>query len=269
MLEQSPLGKPTVYIQHYAPNLIFPIPRQMGRERTGIKDPSFIGFDLWTGYEVSWLNPKGKPEVAMAEFKFPCNSTYLIEGKSFKLYLNSFNQTSFESAEAVRSVIQRDLSQAIASEMSVQFLPFSPRHTLSVGEMNGFCLDGLEIETDIYNVHVDFLKVSPELADEVLYSHLLKSNCLATGQPDWASVIIKYRGPKIDREGLLKYIISYRFHHGFQEHCIEQIYHHIFEKCRPELLSVYGRYTRRGGLDVNPFRSNFEKAPWELRDLRQ
>jgi 7-cyano-7-deazaguanine reductase len=271
MLKESPLGQSTVYIETYSPDLLFPIPRTLARDKTGIHaNLPFQGIDLWNGYEISWLNLNGKPEIAMAEFSFPCTSPNVIESKSFKLYLNSFNQSHFESINHVQDIIQNDLSQAADSTITVDLFPLSHLKKQTLEEFTGICLDTLDVKTDVYEMNKDFLTTnSNKFVEEVLYTNLLKSNCLATGQPDWGSVLIHYVGSKIDQEGLLKYFISFRRHAGFAEHCVEQIFCDILTECSPEQLTVYGRYTRRGGLDINPFRTNVEKSPVNIRQFRQ
>ena len=267
-MKETLLGKPTVYINTYTPALLHPIPRTLGRDNIGLTAPlPFDGVDLWTGFELSWLNPKGKPVISLADFSFPCISPFIVESKSFKLYLNSFNQTKFGSVEEVRQTLIRDLSAAAGSSVNVTL--FSHGAPVPIADFNGFCLDDLDIATDIYSVTPSLLTISPEIADQTYYTHLLKSNCMATGQPDWGSLFIHAIGPKIDPEGLLKYLISYRNHIGFGEHCIEKIYYDLLKHCTPSKLTVYARYTRRGGLDINPFRSNFEKAPPNQRLSRQ
>ncbi len=266
MFKQSPLGQKTEYIETYSPDLLFPIPRSLARDKIGLKKLPFTGIDIWTGYEISWLNPKGKPQIAMAEFLFPCTSPNVIESKSFKLYLNSFNQSSFDSFEHVQRTIQQDLSDAAGSAMTVKlFAPFP----LQTEELPGLCLDNLDVDIVTYTVNTQYLTTTSPIVEETLYTNLLKSNCLATGQPDWGSVMIRYSGPKIDHEGLFKYFISFRRHSGFAEHCVEQIFSDILNRCHPKYLTVYCRYTRRGGLDINPFRSNFEKPPLNSRQYRQ
>lgn len=265
------LGKSTVYIENYAPELLFPIPRSLGRDKIGLKkDLPFSGVDLWNGYELSWLDPKGKPMIALVEIEYSADSENIVESKSLKLYFNSFNQTHFLDKTAVKTCIEQDLSQIVGTKVNVNlYLPYELKERI-LSDFTGTCLDTLDIETNIYAVESNFLKLdSEEIVKETLYSDLLKSNCLATGQPDWGSLLIHYVGPKIQHKGLLKYIISYRNHQGFHEHCVEQIYQDILTKCRPEKLTVFARYTRRGGLDINPFRSNFEKIPKNLRTLRQ
>lgn len=270
MLKESPLGKTTVYIENYSPEQLYPISRSIARNKLSFGDKfPFEGVDIWTGYEISWLNTKGKPEIAMAEFHIPCMTPNVIESKSFKLYLNSFNQSTYASFEEVKSIMTKDLSEAAGSQIRVHLFPPSELNDRHLGEFTGICLDDLDIETDVYHVNPDFLTTSSEHVTEKVYTNLLKSNCLATGQPDWGSAYIHYSGPKIDHEGLLKYIISFRKHSGFHEHCVEQIYHDILKRCQPEQLTVYARYTRRGGLDINPFRSNFETAPANQRHIRQ
>lgn len=270
MLEESLLGKKTEYISSYTPSLLFPYARKLGREINGIPTPlPFKGIDIWNGFEISWLNLKGKPEIAIGEFFFPSSTPNLIESKSFKLYLNSFNQSVFNSFERVQNTIQKDLSQACGGPVEVGLIPPAKFQYQKLKDFSGTLLDILDIEVRDYEVNADLLSSSSIHVEETLISHLLKSNCLATGQPDWASLIIRYSGPKIDHEGLLKYIISYRNHSGFHEHCVELMFWDILQRCRPERLTVYARYTRRGGLDINPFRSNFEGCPLNIRLPRQ
>jgi len=262
-LETGPLGIKTPYVQTYSPNLLFPISRQQGRQHLA-KDFALQGCDIWTGYELSWLNEKGKPTQAMARFTFPCSTPYLVESKSFKLYLNSFNQSRFSSPEEVRQTMQQDLSQNAGGDVTVEFFEAFP-----ITKIPGECLDHLDIDTNVYEPCQKFLQVGDNPVHETLISHLMKSNCLATGQPDWGTIIIDYQGPQIDREGLLKYIVSYRNHSGFAEHCAEQIFTDLMIRCQPEKLSLNILYTRRGGLDINPFRSTWKNVPNIHRLCRQ
>lgn len=269
-MKDSPLGQATVYVETYSPELLFPVPRTMARETTGIPAHfSFFGEDIWNGYEISWLDNKGKPQIAMAEFRFPCHSPFLVESKSFKLYLNSFNQSSFSSAETVESLIQNDLSRVAQAEVSVKLINLRSARAAPLKALSGICLDDLDVMIDAYEVDAGFLKVGQEVVSETLYTDLLKSNCLATGQPDWGSVSVAYTGPKINREGLLKYFISFRRHAGFAEHCVEQIYFDLMARCHPTQLLVYGRYTRRGGLDINPYRASHTTSVVNQRQPRQ
>jgi 7-cyano-7-deazaguanine reductase len=270
----SPLGKATEYQSHYAPELLYPIPRQLKRSELGVADSAlpFVGEDLWNAYELSWLNAKGKPVVAVGTFRVPATSPNLIESKSFKLYLNSFNQTVFASLEAVSAAMTRDLSAAAGSLVAVLLEPLSARPQASIGIPEGTLLDELDIACDRYQPAPELLATLPgDAVEETLYSHLLKSNCLVTGQPDWAMVVIRYRGAPIDRAGLLRYIVSFRNHNEFHEQCVERIFMDIQQRCRPEALAVYARYTRRGGLDINPFRSSDEcyGRPENIREIRQ
>ncbi len=266
----STLGQTTEYTQTYSPHLLDPIPRALGRSKIDLKDPlPFTGMDIWNGFELSWLNPKGKPEIATSEFYFPHSTPNVIESKSLKLYLNSFNQTPFDSFERVEDVMKSDLSQAAGGDVEIKLIHPKKFSAAPIENFSGITLDNLDIETNTYNVNPNFLFTHPEIVEETLHSHLLKSNCLATGQPDWGSVYIRYRGKKIDHEGLLKYIISYRNHSGFAEHCVEKMFCDILRHCHPELLTIYIRYTKRGGLDINPFRSNFESSLKNFRLWRQ
>ncbi len=271
MLEESPLGQNTVYIETYSPQLLFPIPRSLARDKINLTEAlPFSGVDIWTAFEISWLGPKGKPMIALADISFDCSSQNIVESKSFKLYLNSFNQTVFESFETVKSVMEKDLGNATEGSVTVKLYSINELKNQPLVSFPGICIDDLDIETSSYQVNPQFLKCeSEQIVEETLYSDLLKSNCLATGQPDWGSLFVHYSGCKIDREGLLKYIISFRNHSGFAEHCVEQIFNDLQKYCQPGKLSVFARYTRRGGLDINPFRSNFEHAPSNLRQIRQ
>jgi len=258
LLTPAPLGKKSTYVSRYSPSLLFPLPRQPKRDEIQVPHLlPFWGFDYWTGYEVSWLNPKGKPIVAFAEFKIPCDSEFLIESKSFKLYLNSLNQTQFESIDEVQSILSHDLSQGTKAIVECRLLSLAdaPR---KMGELAGDCLDDLDIECSEYQPNASYLKASPDggLVTETFHTHLLKSNCLVTGQPDWGSIEVQYKGRPIDRAGFLKYIVSLREHNEFHEQCVERVFMDITRCCKPDELTVYARYTRRGGLDINPWRSS-------------
>lgn len=269
----SPLGKPTEYRADYAPELLYPIPRQLKRDELGIAGEAlpFVGEDIWNAYEVSWLNPKGKPVVALACFRVPADSPNLVESKSFKLYLNSFNQTIFADAAAVEKTLVGDLSAAAGAPVGTKIEVLDGRPQVSVGYPSGVLLDDLDIACDCYQPAPELLAtVDGPKVEETLYSHLLKSNCLVTGQPDWAMLVVRYRGWPIDRAGLLRYIVSFRGHNEFHEQCVERIFCDISRRCAPDALAVYARYTRRGGLDINPFRSSGEfPAPDNTREVRQ
>lgn len=272
MSHELPLGKISSYCSIYTPSLLYPIPRKIKRDEISVPTPlPFVGGDIWNAYELSWLNPKGKPQIGLADFYFPCTSPNIIESKSFKLYLNSLNQTLFDSQQTLQTTLQKDLSTATGSQVRVNlFLP-SQFKQMRFSEWSGICLDDLDIETHTYEVHPAFLNKGKHKVEEVLFSHLLKSNCLVTGQPDWGSIWIHYTGDQIDHAGLLKYLISFRNHNEFHEQCIERIFMDLLRHCQPEKLTVYGRYTRRGGLDINPFRSNFSTVaiPDNSRHYRQ
>lgn len=271
-MSHNPLGQQTEYLCEYAPHLLFPIARAESRKQLGIESGlPFFGVDIWTGYELSWLNASGKPVVAVAEFRIPCNSEFIIESKSFKLYLNSLNQTRFASVNEVRDIVERDLSQAAKAQVTVQVFPVgSGGYLAEVARPVAIELDDLDVTVDAYHPAPDLLAVSSEQASETLVSHLLKTNCPVTGQPDWASVFIRYTGKKIMHENLLRYLISFREHQDFHEHCVERIFCDLLRVCKPEKLSVYARYTRRGGLDINPFRSTDSiMQPDTIRLIRQ
>lgn len=255
-LESSPLGKASSYPSEYSSNLLVPIPRQGKRDEINVLMPlPFKGFDIWNAFELSWLNLKGKPVVAIAKFVFPCESMNIVESKSFKLYLNSFNNTRFESTVAVQRILENDLSLKVESKVVVEIYELTHFENMQLSTFDGECLDDLEIECDEFVLNPGFLQTSEDYVEEQLFSNLLKSNCLVTGQPDWGSVYIDYKGTKIDKEGLLRYIVSFRNHNEFHEQCVERIFMDISRNCKPERLTVEARYTRRGGLDINPVRS--------------
>lgn len=255
--ESSPLGKPVAYRDTYAPELLFPIERQLKRDELGLKPGAlpFVGEDLWNAYELSWLDPLGKPVVALARFRVPASSPRLIESKSLKLYLNAFNQQRCADAAEVQVMIARDLSAAAGAEVGVEVEPLAQRPQRAFGYPDGVCLDTLDIAIDTYQPAPELLTAGGAEVSETLYSHLLKSNCLVTGQPDWGMVVVRYTGKAISREGLLRYIVSFREHNEFHEQCVERVFCDVLERCRPRELAVWARYTRRGGLDINPFRA--------------
>ncbi len=267
-LANAPLGHEVAYPEQYDASLLFPIARAANRQ-TLPHMPGWSGADIWNAYEISWLNLKGKPLVAMARFVFPHTSPNLIESKSFKLYLNSFNDERFGSAEEVLQIMRRDLSRAAGADIQAEFLPVD--QPMRCAPLDGQNIDGADVEITAYRPAPELLRcvASPEIVTETLVSELLKSNCPVTGQPDWGSLQVRYTGPRIDREALLAYVVSLRRHDEFHEHCVEKIYCDIWQACRPASLCVYARYTRRGGLDINPWRSS-EPAPISnTRTLRQ
>ena len=267
------LGKQVDYEFEYNPGLLQGVPRSLSRDTLDLANSSlpFDGIDTWTGYELSWLNLKGKPNVAILECHVPITSENLIESKSFKLYLNSFNQTKFASAEDVRQVLQADLSACAGEPVEVKLILPEQFSSLQFQEFNGTLLDSLDVEIDQYSPNTQYLTVAKNETgvQETLVSHLLKSNCLITSQPDWASIQVRYEGKAIEHEGLLKYLISFRQHNEFHEQCVERIYNDIMQHCQPDKLTVCARYTRRGGLDINPFRSNYEAPYANHRQARQ
>jgi len=280
------LGQSSAYADQYDASLLQPIARGLQRVQLGLKAEQlpFLGADLWTGYELSWLNAKGKPQLALLQLTIPCDTPFLIESKSLKLYLNSFNQTVFADAAEVRETMARDLSAAAYGyqngqqglgqqpRIGVSVLPPELFDQQSIAELSGLDLDRLDIECRAHQPQPDLLQAAQGQApvSEVLSSRLLKSNCLVTGQPDWGSVQIAYTGAPIDQAGLLAYIVSFRQHQEFHEHCVERIFCDIMARCQPTQLTVYARYTRRGGLDINPYRTTRAQAlPANIRTARQ
>lgn len=255
------LGKPTPYHDRYDAALLQPVPRSLNRDPLGIYPDSlpFHGADIWTLYELSWLNNRGVPQVAVGEMHLNAESLNLIESKSFKLYLNSFNQTAFDSWESVRATLAKDLAHCAQGDVSITLFKLSELEGQQIAGFTGECIDDQDIQIDSYDFNADYLAANEQdapVVEETLVSHLLKSNCLITHQPDWGSVQIQYCGKRINREALLRYIVSFRHHNEFHEQCVERIFNDIMRYYQPEKLSVYARYTRRGGLDINPWRSN-------------
>lgn len=272
-LKSLKLGQKTEYASQYDRTLLQPVPRALNRDGLGItqNQPFTIGADIWTAYEISWLNEKGLPQVAIADIYLDYQSQNLIESKSFKLYLNSFNQSKFTDFNAVQQTMQRDLSECAQGDVKVRLNPVAIYDAQKIDHLQGDCIDEQDIEITSYEFNADWLKdcLSYEIVEEKLVSHLLKSNCLITNQPDWGTLYIHYVGNKIDHEKLLRYVVSFRQHNEFHEQCVERIFCDLMYYAKPEKLTVYARYTRRGGLDINPFRSNFENLPENLRLARQ
>lgn len=265
------LGKDVAYDADYDPSLLCPIPRAPGRQALNIENGlPFRGCDIWTAYELSWLNPQGKPMVACAEIRIPCDSPNIVESKSLKLYLNSFNQHTFMSAEQVRDTIAADLTTCVGVRPHVVVLLPEQWDYLQCSQPLGFCLDDVDVSIRDYQPDASLLTVdSKNIVRETVFSRLLRSRCPVTGQPDWATLQIEYAGPAIDHAALLAYIVSYRLHQDFHEHCIERIFVDVMQACSPQQLTVYARYLRRGGIDINPYRSNTEATPPMLRCFRQ
>lgn len=256
------LGKETSYHYNYDPTLLQAVPRELNRKELNIVKelPFSFGEDLWTLYEISWLNENGLPQVAIGDISVPFNSKNIIESKSFKLYLNGFNQTKFPNWQTVITTLQRDLSECAQGNVNINLHKLDDENFQDMVTWQGTCIDNQSITIDQYEYDDTLLTdcTSTEKVEERLYSHLLKSNCLITHQPDWGSLYIKYSGNKISHDALLRYIISYRQHNEFHEQCVERIFSDLMKFAKPEKLLVYARYTRRGGLDINPYRANYE-----------
>ncbi len=268
---EAPLGRIVAYASRYDAGLLHPIARAAGRAELGLGATlPFTGVDVWNAYELSWLDLRGKPEVAIAEFRIPATSPNLVESKSFKLYLNSFNQERLASIDLLRATLERDLSMAAGAPVETILVRADRFVRARDDPFDGTAIDDLAIDIDRYGPpDPDCLASTQDAAEETLVSHLLKSNCPVTGQPDWASVQIRYAGPRIDRSGLLRYLVSFREHAGFHEQCVERIFVDLLQRCAPERLAVYARYTRRGGLDINPWRSTDAATPPNPRTPRQ
>lgn len=269
--EQSELGKKAQYDSHYSPEKLYPMARKSRRDEIGLSNTlPFFGYDIWNHYEVSWLNDKGKPVVAIAEIIYGCDSINIIESKSMKLYFNSLNNTRFADLKTVQETITTDLDVLLKGQfLKVTLMPLSHFEQQPLfARLDGYCLDDLDIECDTYHTNDSFLKTEPVMVEEILQSDLLKSNCLVTNQPDWCSIQIAYKGLKINHEGLLRYLVSFRNDNEFHEQCIEKIFVQILKHCAPEELTVYGRSTRRGGLDINSYRSTKNISAVEIPNIR-
>jgi len=264
VMDEGPLGQPTEYPTTYTPSLLHSMNRDMARARAGVVNAQNLrGEDVWTGYEFSWLNTEGKPMVAALRLRVPCQSPAIVESKSVKLYLGSFAQTRFESLADVQHTLDQDITLAFRSPVILELLELVHLNS-QPQESPGVCLDDLDIRTDVYQRDASLLRCddSDVTVNETLFTHLFRSLCPVTAQPDWASVSVAYTGKPINRAALLKYLVSYRNHQAFHETTIEQIFCDIRDVCAPDRLSVYGRFQRRGGLDINPFRSdNSDSAP--------
>ena len=271
--EDSPLGKPSEYVATYTPSLLFPIPRAPKWAELGLTAETlpYQGVDFWNCFELSWLLPSGKPVVAIGEFAIPADSPHIIESKSFKLYLNSLNQTVFADGAELVAVLQRDLSAVAGKPVGVRVRSLAEVAAEGVAMLPGVCIDELDVTIHSYaRPQPELLRCEPgRIVEESLHSHLLKSNCPVTGQPDWGSVVVQYRGAALDHAGLLAYLVSFRQHADFHEQCVERIFLDLLRVLEPEHLTVYARYVRRGGLDINPYRSTSAIRPDNRRLVRQ
>ena len=267
----SPLGRPTDYPERYDPSLLYSMPRAAQREALGLTGPlPFEGCDLWNAHEITWLDARGKPQLALGRFEVPADSPRIFESKSLKLYLGSFAQEKISDRAELSRKIATDLAAASGAAIAVELRPVAAATSAEIWSLPGESLDALPLATEVYEPQPDFLVAADPIVEETLHSALFRSCCPVTGQPDYADVMIRYRGPRIDRPGLLRYLVSYRRHAAFQESCVERIFVDVLRRCAARDLTVYARFLRRGGIDINPFRSNFEPAPPPLaRTARQ
>ncbi|WP_165854997.1 NADPH-dependent 7-cyano-7-deazaguanine reductase QueF [Marinobacter sp. JSM 1782161] len=270
-LEHAPLGKSSEYPEHYAPELLFPVPRRDNRQGIGLEDGRWpwFGSDYWQAWEISWIRPNGVPAVAWAVIEVPAASPSIIESKSLKLYLNSLNQETFSDASQVTERIEQDLSSASGAAVHCRLHSVDEGATVPGRPAEYQLIDDEPIDVDGYEPCPERLQASGPVVTESLCSHLLKSNCPVTGQPDWGSLLIHYSGPKIDRAGLLAYVVGFRQKQDFHEHCVETVFTELMARCQPQSLTVSAHYTRRGGLDINPWRSTGPGQPECLRLVRQ
>ncbi len=270
-LAAAPLGHATAYPDTYDAALLFPLPRAPQRAELGIgAELPFDGADVWTAYEHTWLDLTGKPVVAMLSLTVPATSPAIVESKSVKLYLGSFAQSSFADGGDVAARVERDLSAATGAPVAVALVPQRAFREARIAQPAGESIDRIEATIDRYDVAPAFLRASGDEVRETLRTDLFRSLCPVTGQPDYASLSIGYAGPRIDRAGLLRYVVSYRLHAGFHEHCVERIFTDLVERCQCRELTIEARFTRRGGLDINPFRTNAGvPVPANVRTPRQ
>lgn len=266
-----PLGEDTGYPHNYAPDLLFPIARAESREALGLLgELPFRGVDIWNAWELTWLGEGDLPAIATAEIVVPADSPHIVESKSLKLYLNSFAMSRFATPADAEATIASDLSACVGCDVRVIVSPLASTESRPVSRLAGTCLDAMDVSCKEWHVKPDLLRAdSHTIVTEDLHSHLLRSLCPVTSQPDIGSLQISYRGPKIDRASLLRYIVSYRQHSDFHESCVERMFLDLMSRCEPEALTVHARYQRRGGLDINPFRSNTKERPINLRLWRQ
>jgi 7-cyano-7-deazaguanine reductase len=270
-MTELPLGKATSYPDRYSPEILCPIARADNRKRIGIAAAlPFAGVDIWNAWDLTWLDRQGQPRTATAEIRVPADSPRIVESKSMKLYLGSFAMSGYASPEALRDVMTEDLAKCTGVAVSVRIDTLDATQGRGLQRLPGTSLDHPGVPCSVWEVDAGLLRADADtVAREDLYSDALRSLCPVTGQPDLASVLICYEGPKIDHASLLRYIVSYRRHQDFHENCVERMFADIVDRCGAHKLTVYARYQRRGGIDINPFRSNFESAPINLRLWRQ
>ena len=268
MRNDSPLGKVTVYSSQYDADLLFAIPRADSRGALGLgNNLPFNGCDIWNAWDLTWLGPKGVPQVASAVIRVPAYSPNILESKSLKLYLGSFAMTTVESTDQLEEMITTDLCACTGTDIQLHL--HKSDSDAAIEKFAGICIDSTDATCDVFDVDASLLETDEESVSETLHSNVLRSLCPVTDQPDMGSVLISYSGPRIDRKSLLRYIVSYREHNDFHEACVERMFVDILERCGPEQLTVYARYQRRGGIDINPFRSNFQTDPANTRLWRQ
>ena len=271
MTGKSPLGQRSEYPDKYSPDLLFPISRSENRAALGLgENLPFRGVDIWNAWELTWLAMNGQPRVATVEIQVPAESPNIVESKSLKLYLNSFSMSRYDSADTVARVIESDLTQCAGAGVHILMCSPATNEDQAIETLPGVCIDELEVDCDSWDVDADLLASdSQNLVSESLHSHVLRSLCPVTSQADTGSVLIAYEGPKIDPASLLRYIVSFRQHKDFHEACVERMFLDIKNRCESSKLSVYARYQRRGGIDINPFRSDFQTETPNLRLWRQ
>jgi len=270
-MQELPLGRDVSYPETYAPDVLVPIDRQLARNALGIEEPlPFDGVDTWTAWELTWLSPSGRPNVAAARISVPASSASIVESKSMKLYLGSFAMSRYRSTDEVAAVIRRDLSTAAGTDVDVALVGESERSALQPDTLPGDCLDSLDVDCNLDTPSADALVCDADVVvRESLHTHLFRSLCPVTGQPDTASVLLRYEGPKMDRASVLRYLVSFRRHQDFHEACVERMFIDMKTQCAPRRLGVYARFLRRGGIDINPWRCDDGESAPAVRVWRQ
>lgn len=277
--ENSSLGHLTTYPTTYAPDILYPIPRSLGRNKLALPAERLsLGMDWWHVFELSWLNRRGVSQVALARLAIPATSECIIESKSLKLYFNSLNFTEFDSVENLRKTVETDLSNCLKADVKMAIFDVKNANSLAISEPQGECIDNaldnsdkkIALTQDVDSSLLRLCKAGKSSEKQIFHSHLLRSNCPVTNQPDWGTVEIQIDCPLIDTMGLLRYILTYRQHNGFHEQCVEQIFSDLTLAFQPLKLLVRAWYTRRGGIDINPCRvSDISLLPNPSRLNRQ
>ncbi|MGI9260547.1 MAG: NADPH-dependent 7-cyano-7-deazaguanine reductase QueF [Woeseiaceae bacterium] len=269
-MSTNPLGQSAEYPQEYAPEVLFAIPRTESRATLGIDaDLPFQGSDIWNAWDFTWLDNRGQPVAGTASFSIDADSPNIVESKSLKLYLGSFAMTRYEDGVDIVKALYDDLTKLTGLPVSVAIDSNFDENVRVIEQLPGQNIDKQPMTRWSDEVDPELLRAADETVTETLHTNLLRSLCPVTGQPDIGSLMIHYRGPRIDRSSLIDYIVSFRQHEDFHETCVERMFLDIKEHCGPDELTVYACYNRRGGIDINPFRTDFGDEPPIGRFWRQ